>query len=228
MCFSAPVSFITAAILGILWILIIIKAKTKEEFFLSLIPLLFALQQFAEGMIWIGNSFTQYFAYFFLVVAAVIWSSYVPFVIYLLERKTKNKKHQKWLKYLLITGIFLSMLLAISLILGTPQPQLLEEGIRYLNIFPLGNLGTIPLLEYLLLAIYVIVVVGSCWLSSLKIIRVLGWGLLIALLLSFALSFTTYGSRWCYFAAVLSGIIAAHFLIKDKKKKNKRQAQGKI
>ncbi len=218
MCFSAPVSFATAAILGILWILIILKAKTKEDFFLSLVPLFFALQQFAEGMIWIGNSFTQYFAYFFLIVATLFWPSYVPFIISLLERKTKNKKRKKRLKYLLLTGIFLSTFLAISLLLGTPRPNLSGEGLQYSDIFSLGNLGSGHLLEYLLLTIYVMVVVGSCWLSHLKIIRIFGWSLLAALLLSFALSFTTYGSRWCYFAAVLSGIITTYFLINKHKK----------
>ncbi len=52
MCFSAQASFGASAVLGIMGIYALRKAKQQERF-LAMVPLLFAIQQACEGIVWV-------------------------------------------------------------------------------------------------------------------------------------------------------------------------------
>lgn len=53
MCFSATASFTASAVLGITGIATLRQVKFKSLIFLACLPLLFAIQQFNEGLIWL-------------------------------------------------------------------------------------------------------------------------------------------------------------------------------
>jgi hypothetical protein len=53
MCFSAPASFITAGITGAIGVVALTRINEPRELPLAGTPLLFALQQGIEGLLWL-------------------------------------------------------------------------------------------------------------------------------------------------------------------------------
>ena len=87
MCFSAQASFFTAGLLVSIGIATIYKARSTPPLrCFSLIPLLFALQQAAEGVIWIGATSLLFAAQtLFLSIALIVWPIWIPLSIAQLE-----------------------------------------------------------------------------------------------------------------------------------------------
>ena len=54
MCFSAPASFVTAGITGAIGIVALTRVGEPRELPLAAPPLLFALQQSIEGLLWLN------------------------------------------------------------------------------------------------------------------------------------------------------------------------------
>ncbi|MGZ5219533.1 MAG: hypothetical protein ACXWC7_05630, partial [Chitinophagaceae bacterium] len=54
MCFSAGASFGASALLGVIGAVTITKAKTIPQRLFATIPLVFAVQQLSEGMLWLS------------------------------------------------------------------------------------------------------------------------------------------------------------------------------
>ncbi len=101
MCFSTSASFGAGAILAVIGVASIKKAKSPSETFFASIPLIFSFQQFTEGFVWLSLSnptyafLQQISTYTFLFIAQVIWPTWVPLSIFLLEKKSKRKIIQK-------------------------------------------------------------------------------------------------------------------------------------
>ncbi|HNM73705.1 MAG TPA: hypothetical protein PKM66_11720, partial [Nitrosomonas sp.] len=53
MCFSAEASFIVSGTLSIIGISAIRQIKARKDIFVASIPLIFALQQLTEGLLWV-------------------------------------------------------------------------------------------------------------------------------------------------------------------------------
>ena len=58
MCFSASASFLAASLLLVTGIYALKKVKSKKQIPLALIPLFFAFQQAAEGVIWLSQIYS--------------------------------------------------------------------------------------------------------------------------------------------------------------------------
>ena len=56
MCFSATASFVAGTTLSTIGVATITKVKQRSELPFALIPLLFGIQQFIEGIIWLTFS----------------------------------------------------------------------------------------------------------------------------------------------------------------------------
>lgn len=54
MCFSATASFTSSAVIGVIGVATLARSTHRREWLFASIPLLFALHQFAEGMVWLG------------------------------------------------------------------------------------------------------------------------------------------------------------------------------
>ena len=91
MCFSLHMSFLAAGLLTSIGILTLKKVSHRSEIPLASIPLIFALQQAAEGMLWLllptGNypAIITISKYVFLSIATIVWPLFIPFTLLLLE-----------------------------------------------------------------------------------------------------------------------------------------------
>ena len=56
MCFSATASFGASAVLGVIGVAAVAKAKTKPQRLFASIPLVFAVQQLSEGFLWLSQN----------------------------------------------------------------------------------------------------------------------------------------------------------------------------
>jgi uncharacterized protein DUF6629 len=119
MCFSAGASFGAAAILGTAGVVTLSKVKSPSQVMFVSMPLLFALQQTAEGFEWLSfthpgfERYRLFMMYTFLFFAQVLWPSYVPIGIWNMEQDNTRKK---FLGYLAVAGAAASLLLAYRLI----------------------------------------------------------------------------------------------------------------
>lgn len=207
MCFSASASFTASAILFVSGIVAVRKIKDPKNNFryvpFATIPFLFGLQQFSEGFVWLSlthdytESIQQISTGFFLVFAQVLWPSFVPFSIYLLENDSKQKKI---LLAISIFGFLVAGYLAYCLLSFPFTASIHGNHIFYALNFKHTEFTYSGIF-------YFIPTVLPALISSTKYMVYFG----LTILLSFILSKVFYGenviSVWCFFAAILSVII---------------------
>ena len=79
MCFSATASFAAAGLTGLLGLISVRRVKLRRELPLALMPIIFALQQGIEGMLWLNLEVdpegvaARILALGFLLLAEVFW-----------------------------------------------------------------------------------------------------------------------------------------------------------
>ncbi|MFY9310048.1 MAG: DUF6629 family protein [Bacteroidia bacterium] len=202
MCFSAEASFGASALLGTIGYFSVKKVQTKEQRLFAGIPLIFSLQQFTEGCLWIA--FENYYptleiisTYTFLVIAQVIWPTFVPYAILLLEKEEKRKR---WLNLLLLLGGIASVYLAFGMAVYEVKSEVDCYHIHYDLHFPCANPFTIVLF-------YVLPTIASLFVSSVNKMNLMGVLVVITLLVAYVF-YTKYAlSVWCFFAALVSTVI---------------------
>ena len=101
MCFSSTASFGASVVLGTIGVTSIVKASTQPQRTFAAIPLLFAVQQFTEGLLWLSltnenmASWQSMLTYIFLFFAMAVWPFWIPFTVWLMEQDVQRKKKNK-------------------------------------------------------------------------------------------------------------------------------------
>lgn len=208
MCFSAGASFGAAAVLGTAGVITINKVKSSSQLMFASMPLLFALQQVAEGFIWLSFSHPQFniyrysMVYVFLFFAQVLWPGFLPLAVWSME---SDQKRRRILGFMVVLGLFTSVLLAYRLIRYPVAASIVGHHIRY-DITSPGWI--IPLSGVL----YMISTIGAPLSSTLKYMKSMGVIIFMAFVVT-EIFFRYYLiSVWCFFAAVLS--ITIFFVIR--------------
>ena len=202
MCFSAQASFGASAVLGIMGMYALRKTKQKEVF-LALIPLLFGIQQFFEGIIWITYAnpalhlTTLCATYGFCFFAFFFWPVWIPITI--LKMETHPQK-VLFLQILLALGSFVASILAFTTIKNGIHPVVSCSHIEY-DIFLPGLLGTCGAV------IYCIATILPLFISSKKWMPLFGILTLGSVAITYFFYSTYFASVWCFFAALLSSMI---------------------
>jgi hypothetical protein len=206
MCFSATASFGASAVLAITGIATIIKAKTTPHYLFSSIPLVFAVQQFAEGMLWLALKHTGYewgqsfFTYTFLFFAIMVWPVWVPLTIRMLE---SNTRHKRIMLYLLCTGIVVSACTGYVLLSNPVHAVASTNHIHYsFNI----DMDT-KYIQIIFTLLYCTATLIIPFISTIKRMKWFGFVLLASYLFVIIFYNGFVISVWCYFASVLSIVI---------------------
>ena len=212
MCFSVPASFTAGAALAVVGAATVIKARKndkKHHTAFAAIPLLFAIQQFVEGFVWLSftyqwplveNIATHIFAFF----AYVWWPVFIPLAVGFLEIIVWRKRTINVLWFIgLATGGYLLYYIAAYPIFA----HVVNGCIAYRIESPLD-------LRPWSVALYIIAVLGPMFISSRKIINVFGVVTGVALVATYFFFRIVFVSVWCFFAAILSAIIYFYFFKK--------------
>lgn len=208
MCFSAPASFIAGSVLSASGVMTVKKAKKRSELPFAFIPLIFGIQQLTEWVVWVSFSaptINLMAAYVFLFISHVFWPIYVPIAIFLLE---KNKRRRKTLFLFFLIGSVVGAYLFWRIVTEPATPAIINHSIFY---------PVVPEYGFIILSLYVLATVGSCLISSHKLIKLFGAVLLISFTVSGLCYTQTFVSVWCYFAAVLSLIVYLFFAQKNRR-----------
>jgi hypothetical protein len=203
MCFSAGASFGASAIIGTIGIITLKKTKTTNEIPFASIPLLFAVQQAAEGMVWIGlssgnsESWKHFPVYIFLIFAQVVWPVWIPFSVSRLEN---DRTRGTTIKAILGMGGCTSLYLLYCMIVYNVKAEIHSEHILYTLSFPAAY-------TWMTSVFYFVPTVVTLFISSVKRVRLLGLAVLISFVFS-KIYFTEHLiSVWCFFAGILSIIV---------------------
>jgi len=225
MCFSATASFGASAVMGAIGIIAVAKAKTNPQRLFATIPLIFAVQQLTEGLLWLSlknadmASWQPILTYIYLVFAMAVWPLWVPLTIRLLEKDARSKKIMN-----VLVGIGAFVAICVVLVLSlfpvrvmTPiclscpfsSTSSLNQHLHYRFTFPLipkGLIGTFTVL-------YIMATIITPFISTIKKMKWLGFVFLASYLFAVILYNGFVVSVWCFFAALLSFVVLWIILI---------------
>jgi hypothetical protein len=200
MCFSATASFGAAAVLGAVGVVSVRKASEPSHIPFALAPILFALQQVSEGILWLSLSHNNLMdwkgpaTYFFLFFAQFLWTWWIPWSLYKMERDKRRKALLYWTFFL---GLCCSTMLGFRLYLYGVYAGIEQHHIRY-------DIGTTKPLMVISSILYVISIIVPFFISSAAKIRVPGILLVISIIVTRFFYKEYFISVWCFFAALLS------------------------
>jgi hypothetical protein len=203
MCFSTTASFGASAVLAIAGVAAVKKTQSSSQIVFACIPILFSIQQFTEGFVWIALTSNQYRQwqpipiYAFLIIAQVIWPIWVPLSFFLLE---KNIKRKKTLSVFLAIGCLLSLYLSGCLFFCKVSAVINPYHVFYDIDFPHKY---IPIVA----SFYFLPIIIPPFISSVKRTTLLGSLIFLSFLIT-KLFFHDYViSVWCFFAALVSLLV---------------------
>jgi hypothetical protein len=200
MCFSASASFGAGVVLTAVGAASIKKATTPSQIPFASIPLLFAMQQFTEGFLWLSLTdpafadLKEVCTYNFLFFAQVAWPVWVPFAVLKLEPPERRRMIER---VFVGIGLIVSLYLAYCLAVYNVDASLDGYHISYDQDYPrsLGLYGSV---------LYFIATVAPHFFSRIKHMWLLGAAVLVSYVITFILYTDYVISVWCFFASVIS------------------------
>ncbi len=204
MCFSARASFGAAAALGAIGALSVRGAPTRRHLGLAAVPLVFAGQQACEGAVWLALDAAPFhvestpLARAFLFFALFVWPLYVPSALALVERVRARRTA---LLALAAAGAALGAYLMACATLRASNACIAYGNLYYwvqIDV-PAKHLAPFVYLALVAAPLLVSSVRGTSWLAASVAIAFAATGLLYR---------AGFLSVWCFFAAVLSGLVA--------------------
>ncbi len=112
MCFGPVASFSSSGILASIGAMVLKNVRARKELFFAAFPILFAIQQALEGVLWVliehgkPEIIRRFFTLFYLIFAYSIWPVLCPISVYVIEPDPERKKI---LRLLLLSGVATSL-----------------------------------------------------------------------------------------------------------------------
>ncbi|MFH1430134.1 MAG: DUF6629 family protein [Candidatus Uhrbacteria bacterium] len=202
MCFSAGASFVTGGVLAAVGVAVVKRKPKKRERLFAAIPFLFAIQQLIEGAQWLflkNGSACFPLGYGFLFFAFILWPTYIPCAVYMMER---NKRRRRLVAVFLGAGVMSTLFLIFMLLSQSLSIDILHRSISYVIDVAYARVG---------MFVYAAIVCGSLLVATDKHMRLFGLLLLLSFIVSYAFFQYAFTSVWCFFAAALSVLVYLHF-----------------
>lgn len=203
MCFSASASFGSGVVLSLIGIGTLRKASDNNQKAIALIPGIFAVQQVAEGFVWLSMSHPEFsrvhavFPYIFLTFSHIIWPVWMPFSMLVLE-SVRSRKTILWL--LFSAGLLLAAYHVYSLIFFNVRVRIDRHHIQYFIDQPVS----MRLLSNIL---YGSAAILPAFVSSVRRMWWLGVFLLVSYLFTYYYFHHYIVSVWCYYATFISILV---------------------
>jgi hypothetical protein len=205
MCFSAAGSFGVSAVLTGLGVASLARNSSRPHRMFAGIPLIFAAQQAAEGVVWLtigGNPdaiLHRAAVTAFLAFALVVWPAWLPFSLQVVERDPARRRALMALFWL---GGLVSAYASMLLVRWRPVAHIAGHSIRYDYS---GSSVASGQLVYLIA--YIIPTIVPFFVSSVQLGRTMGVTLALSLVVTVLVERDALTSVWCFFAALLSGLM---------------------
>jgi len=213
MCFSAEASFAGGIIISTIGVATVKEVHKPSQLVFASIPLFFGAQQLTEGCLWLTlpnpeHGTIQIFSkYVFLIMAEVLWPMMIPLSVLFME---ENKKRKKILQILLLLGLSVSLYYAYCLLFFNVTPQIMGYHIQYRTDFPKFSTA-------LAFIVYFIASITPLFVSSIQRTHLLGILMFLSCVVTAVFFWQYLASVWCFFAALISGVI--FWILRDAKRK---------
>jgi hypothetical protein len=214
MCFSATGSFVASGVLAGIGVAALSRNASKAHWMVAAIPLLFGAQQAAEGVVWLtidqgDYAWLQSLAVMaFLAFALVVWPLWLPMALQRVERSMVRRRLQYGL---LGAGLVVAVSAAALLIRWHPVAEVAGHCIQYKY-----SPGAAAFAPGVYLAAYAIPTVVPFFVSSVSLARTTGAALFLSLVAAVVIERQALTSVWCFFAAVLSGLVLATIILEQR------------
>ena len=205
MCFSATASFVACGATGAVGLVTIVRARGANELPLAAIPLLFSAQQGVEGLLWLtlpiapGDPASSLLTNLFLLIAAVFWPVFGPFAVLLIEPEAFRRR---LMGGCLAAGAGVAGYTLWHGLSSLPTASIVDGHIVY---------SGEPGLSYAIVFLYLMATGMAPLLSSRRIVSLFGAMVMLGTFVTYAFYWEAFISVWCFFAALGSAVILAHF-----------------
>jgi hypothetical protein len=167
MCFSATASFSASAVLLAVGAVTWTSARSVSERPFAAIPLLFAIQQAIEGMLWLSfaapdASLNVAMTYAFVCFSHLLWPVFVPTAVLLME---PSRARRRGLQFFIGVGIVVSAWLLVAIARDGVSARPDGHHIEYVMPYLLGRLT---------MTLYVLSTGVSLLLSSHRAVKAFG------------------------------------------------------
>lgn len=205
MCFSAPASFIAAAVAGTAGAACLARVREPGDWPLASMPVFFALQQAIEGFLWLhlardptsmtSTALTEGF----LIFALVFWPVFAPLAAYAAE---PDPRRRTWLALCIAAGIAVALYFITSLADAPRTASIQDHHIAY---------SADPDLPFAIRILYPVATCLSLMLSTHRAVALSGLVIFVGSIVSYWMYWNAFTSVWCFFAAIASALIIFHF-----------------
>lgn len=205
MCFSAEASFASAGGLAVVGAFALRAAPERRFLPYAAIPLLFAIQQALEGMLWLSlpdgsPQALTWLTHAYSAFSHVLWPVYVPIAAWLIEPAGTRRKA-----------------IAATAVAGAVAGTYLLYYLVRLPIVAVVSGGHIDYVSphFYVLATMALYLSGTCvslMLSSHRWVAAFGIGAAAAAVLAYLAWRTWFISVWCFLAAALSALVLGQML----------------
>ena len=219
MCFSATASFSAGAVLLGIGALTLKATRRPSEWPFAAIPLLFAIQQLIEGVIWLTFStetpllntvMTHAYSFF----SHVLWPVYLPVAVLMIEPPDGRRRG---LMALVLAGSAVGAYLLYVLVAFPEVSRPTGQHVEY---------DSPHFFAAEVMTVYLVSTTLSPLLSTLRGVKVFGALALLSFGAAYYFYATWFISVWCFFAALLSIVIYLHFAWRPTGRGGLRQMRG--
>lgn len=203
MCFSAEVSYVTAAILFPAGALAMQKAYSADVRYLpfATLPVLFGLQQLFEGLVWSNAgdvNLVERYSLFYMFFSWLAWPVWVPFSAYFLEPCRRRYIY-------LLMSILGGMIGALQYV-----PYFAHEGWLVTRFFSHAiSYDGIQLLDFVVgreftYILYLFVIIAPLVTSSVRDVKIFGYLVSLVVVVTYGFFQFAYVSVFCFGGALMS------------------------
>ena len=205
MCFSAEADLIGGLVVGAIGVDVLRHVDGRREVrALAALPLVFAVHQLTEAVVWwgldghLGTAAGHAATVAYLLIAFVFIPVYVPWSIWLLEPRGPRR----WTMLgFVVLGATVAGVLGAAMVRGPVTAQLAHLHISYAVDLSAGGL---------VVGAYVLATCGAAVFSGFRPVAVFGMVNLVAVAALAKLAVDGFASIWCAWAAITSAAIALY------------------
>ena len=205
MCFSATASFTAAGVLGTIGVATLRHVREPRTLLFASVPMLFAVHQFSEGMVWlglngqIGKIGLDHVAFLFTLYAQGILPFLMPLAVALMEPPG-------WRRGVILGLTAIGALVCVWDVTGLiflPSRCFIDQNsIAYRNHMT-GN--------FWISCLYILATCGALLLSTHRVVNWYGALNVVALTITEIVKQYAFASVWCFYAAIMSVMIYWQF-----------------